>query len=387
MHAFGPPSIRAAGLDSDDLSTAGSSRKRRLSQPCRFAGRSDAAFHGMAHLPPCTVWPSVCTGEVGNMTSKEQVNVDGHVVPLTNTDKVLYPRSGFTKAQVIDYYLRVSQWILPHLRGRPVTLKRFPDGVAGKAFYEKNASRSKPDWVRKASVPRHGGGAAIQYVVIDDRATLAWCANMASLELHPFLHRADALEKPTSVVFDLDPGEGVTVIATARLALVLRDVLARVGLKSFAKFSGSKGIQVFAPLNTQVTYGQTQPFARAVAEWFRNEHPDLIVFEMTRTARAGKVFIDWSQNSDFKTTVAVYSLRAKADPPCVSLPVTWDEMEAMVHENDTERFCLWPADTLTRLEKVGDVFEPVLTLKQKLPEFAQKGIAAKVKATKAKKRR
>lgn len=321
------------------------------------------------------------------MASKEQVNVDGHVLALTNADKVLYPKSGFTKAQVIDYYLQVSEWMLPHLRGRPVTLKRFPDGVAGKAFYEKNASRSKPDWVRTAPVPRHGGGTDIQYVVIEDRATLVWCANMASLELHPFLHRADALERPTSVVFDLDPGEGVTVIATARLALVLRDVLARVGLKSFAKFSGSKGIQVFAPLNTQVTYAQTQPFARTVAEWFRDERPDQIVFEMTRSARSGKVFIDWSQNSDFKTTVAVYSLRANADPPCVSLPVTWDEMETMVRKNNTQRFCLWPADTLKKLEKVGDAFEPVLTLTQMLPKFEQKRSAEKVKTATGRKRR
>ncbi len=296
--------------------------------------------------------------------SLQQLTLDGRTVSLTNLDKVLYPAAGFTKAHVIDYYARVAEWILPHLKDRPVTLNRFPDGVEGKKFYEKDAPRFTPDWVKIAPVPRKNGGPDIRYILINDHATLVWCANIASLELHPFLHRAKTLDRPTSIVFDLDPGEGNNVVSAAKVAFLLRDILSRAGLQTFPKLSGSKGVQVYAPLNTRVTYEQTQPYARALADRLAREHPDQIVSAMAKHLRTNKVFIDWSQNSDFKTTVGVYSLRAKRERPFVSLPLTWEELDDMVRHNQPDRFCLSPGEALKRFEKVGDLFEPVLTLKQ-----------------------
>ena len=222
------------------------------------------------------------------MGTKQQLEVDNRTLALTNLDKVLYPAAHFAKAQVIDYYARVAEWILPHLKDRPVTLKRFPDGPGGKVFYEKDAPRFTPDWVAIAPVPRRAGGPKIRYIIINDRPTLVWCANIASLELHPFLHRANALDTPTSLVFDLDPGEGVTLVGCARVAVLLRDILGRAGLKCFVKLSGSKGLQLYAPLNTPVTYADTQPFARSIAELLTREHPDQIVSEMAKNLRRGK---------------------------------------------------------------------------------------------------
>jgi bifunctional non-homologous end joining protein LigD len=304
------------------------------------------------------------------MVAKQQLQVDNRTVTLTNLDKVLYPAAQFTKLQVIDYYARVADWILPHLKDRPVTMKRFPNGVAGKAFYEKDAPRFTPDWVQIAPVPRRAGGPEIRYVLINDRPTLIWCANLAALELHPFLHRAQNLNRPASMVFDLDPGEGTTVVTCAEIAFHLRDMLDRLKLKSFAKLSGSKGLQVYVPLNTPVTYEITQSFAHALAQLLAREHPDRVVSEMAKNLRPGKIFIDWSQNSDFKTTVGVYSLRAKRERPFVSLPVTWDELDEIVRNNEPDRFCLEPENALRRLDKVGDLFAPMLTLRQKLPRSA-----------------
>jgi bifunctional non-homologous end joining protein LigD len=295
------------------------------------------------------------------MPASQQVRVDDRTLRLTNPDKVLYPAAGFTKAQVIDYYSRVAEWILPHLKDRPVALRRFPDGVDGQAFYEKDAPRFTPEWVATAHVPRRAGGKDIRYVVINDRATLLWCANLASLELHTFLHRAGALDTPASVVFDLDPGEGAALAACAKVAFLLRDALEKLGLKIFPKVSGSKGLQLYVPLNGKATYARTQPFAHAVATTLAGAHPDLIVSEMTKSLRKSRVFIDWSQNSDFKTTIGVYSLRAK-ERPYVSLPVTWDELAA-----DPDRLFFEPEAALRRLEKLGDLFAAVPELKQTLP--------------------
>jgi bifunctional non-homologous end joining protein LigD len=298
------------------------------------------------------------------MPAKQQVTVEGRVLSLTNLDKVLYPAARFTKADVIDYYTRVSKWLLPHLKDHPVTLKRFPDGVGGQAFYEKDAPRFTPDWVQTAAVPRKAGGKDIRYILINDLPTLVWCANLASLELHPFLHLASNLDTPTSVVFDLDPGEGATTATCAEVALILRDALDRLELQSFAKVSGSKGIQIYVPLNTPVSYATTQEFAHSQAQSLEREHPSLIVSEMAKNLRRGKVFIDWSQNSNFKTTISVYSLRAKVERPYVSLPVTWEEVEGLRKEAD--KLCLEPEAALKRIEKKGDLFAPVLRLKQKL---------------------
>jgi bifunctional non-homologous end joining protein LigD len=302
---------------------------------------------------------------VGTARKKQEIEIDGRRVALTNLDKVLYP-SGFTKGQVIDFYVRMSDYVLPHLAGRPITLKRYPDGIHAAHFYEKDAPRYTPDWVRTFDVPRRNGG-SIRYIVIDELATLVWCANTANLELHPFLHKAPHIDRPTAVAFDLDPGEGTDVLTCARVAFWLKEVFDGAGLASFAKVSGSKGMQVYVPLNTAVTYERTQPFAKSLAERMEREHADCVVSAMAKAKRAGKVFIDWSQNSDFKTTVAVYSLRAKRDEPYVSMPVTWEELRRAVRENDAASVMFDPEAAFARLEKRGDLWAEVLTLKQKLP--------------------
>jgi len=297
---------------------------------------------------------------------KQDVEIEGRKITVSNLEKVLYP-VGFTKGQVIDYYIRVSRFILPHLKDRPVTLKRYPDGINGQHFYEKDAPKFTPAWVKSFPVPRRGGGTDIRYILINDLPTLVWCANLANLEVHPFLHRVPAIDSPTQIVFDLDPGEGVDVIACAEVAFLLKDALERMKLKSFAKVSGSKGIQLSIPLNTPVTYDTTQPFAKGLADRIAQEHPALVVAEMTKSVRAGKVFIDWSQNSDFKTTISVYSLRASSDRPYVSMAVEWDELGKALKRGDKDRLYYEPEAALKRLEKTGDLFAPVLKLKQKLP--------------------
>lgn len=293
------------------------------------------------------------------MATKQYVDVEGRRLALTNLEKVLFSGSGFTKAQVIDYYIRVAPVLLPHLAGRPVTMNRFPDGAGTKGFYEKDAPRFTPEWVRTTEVPRSGGGDPIRYICIDDLPTLIWCANLASLELHPFLHRAENLGRPTMMVFDLDPGEGVGMAQCAEVALLLRDLLGRMGLQAFPKVSGSKGLQVYVPLNTPVTYEGSRNAAQAVAMLLQQEHPQLVVAEMAKQLRRGKVFIDWSQNSDFKTTIGVYSLRAKRDVPYVSAPVSWDEVEQRPSELMFEAVAL-----LERVAAKGDLFAPVLDIKQ-----------------------
>jgi len=302
--------------------------------------------------------------------------IEGREVPVSNLDKVLYPENGFTKAQVIDDYIRVSQHLLPHFHNRPVTLKRYPDGFRGEFFYEKDAPSFAPDLVPTFPVPRRAGGPDIRYILINDLATLVWCANAATLELHPFLHCAPEIDQPTSVVFDLDPGEGADVLTCAKVAFLLKDVFARLGLESFAKVSGSKGIQVYMPLNNGSTYAVTQPFARAIAELLAKQHPKEIVAEMAKSERRKKVFVDWSQNADFKTTVGVYSLRAKRARPFVSLPVTWDELETALRTDKRDRLYFEPDVALARLDQIGDLFARVLTLKQVLPESVTSALAS-----------
>jgi bifunctional non-homologous end joining protein LigD len=304
------------------------------------------------------------------MTKKQEITIKGRKVPVSNLDKVLYPAAHFTKGQVIDYYINAGKFILPHLRDRPITMKRFPNGVGGQFFYEKDAPKFTPDWVRTFAVPRRERrDADINYIVVDDLPTLVWLANLASIEIHPFLHRVPHLNRPTAVVFDFDPGEGADILACARVAFLVRELLAELGLETFAKVSGSKGLQVYVPLNSPgATYDVTQPFAKAVAQLMQERHPDLVVAKMSKAGRAGKVFIDWSQNSDFKTTVAVYSLRAKAPEPFVSMPVEWKELQAAVKTGNRDRLYFRPDAALRRLEKTGDLFKPVLSLRQKLPK-------------------
>jgi len=277
----------------------------------------------------------------------------------------MYP-SGFTKGQVIEYYVRIAPYLLPHIQQHPITLKRYPNGTAAPHFYEKDAPRFTPRWVETFAVPRRAGGTDIRYVLLNNLPALVWSANLANLEIHPFLARAPEIQRPRSVVFDLDPGDGVDVLACASVAFLLRDALRRRGLQSFAKVSGSKGMQVYAPLNTRITYEETQPFARELAEQLEQAHPELVVTRMPKALRPQKVFIDWSQNSDFKTTVAVYSLRAKREQPYVSLPFSWEELRRAVRKNDPAALHLDPTAALRRVEKVGDLFQPVLELRQSL---------------------
>lgn len=306
--------------------------------------------------------------------AKEFLNVDGREVPVTNLDKVMFTKGRVTKAQVIDYYLRIAEQLLPHLRNRPITLKRYPDGALGEFFYEKNAPSFTPKWVKTFPVPRRGSGGTIRYIFVNDRATLAWLANLANLELHPFLHCAPTIDRPTSVVFDLDPGEGVDILSCATVALLLRDVLRDLALQSFVKVSGSKGLQVYVPLNTAVTYESTRPFAKALAYMLTERHPDLIVADMAKALRKKKVLIDWSQNADFKTTVSVYSLRAKTSNAFVSVPVSWEELRKALDKRSAESLYFGVDAALSRVEKLGDLFAPVLTTKQKLPAAAARPV-------------
>jgi bifunctional non-homologous end joining protein LigD len=288
-----------------------------------------------------------------------EVDVEGRRLKLSNLDKALYPEPGFTKGQVIDYYTRIAPVVLPHLRGRALTLKRYPNGVDDKHFYEKQRPSHAPDWVKSETIET--GDRDIDFVLCDDLPTLVWLANLADLELHPSLALAKSPDRPTVLAFDLDPGEPAALPECREVALLLRDMLADLGLDCRAKTSGSKGMQVYVPLNTAVTYDDTKPFAQAIAQLLEKRHPKLVVSSMKKSVRAGKVFIDWSQNSRHKTTVAVYSLRARPQPT-VSTPVTWDEIE-----DESLDLIFQTGDALERVEEHGDLFAPVLELKQKLP--------------------
>src|SRR5581483_3247126 len=258
------------------------------------------------------------------------VKVGGRDLQLSNLDKVFFPENGFTKGDLIGFYSEISEVILPHLRDRPLTLKRYPDGVTGDHFYEKNAPKHTPAWVKTCAVPRTEGGPDINYVLCNDRATLTWAANLADIEKHVLLARCGSINIPGSIVFDLDPGEPAGLLECAHVALHLRKLLERWGLKTFVKVSGSKGLHLSVPLNGRRPYEVTQPFAQTVAQLVTREMPELVVSEMSKSIRKGRVFIDWSQNSDFKTTVSVYAVRAKASEPFVSMPLEWKELDRVI---------------------------------------------------------
>ena len=303
------------------------------------------------------------------MSSRVEVEVEGRRLSLSNLDKVMYPEVGFTKGQVIDYYTRIAPVLLPHLRDRPLTLKRYPNGVEGQYFYEKQCPSHRPDWVRSEPVVLRSK--TIQFCVCDDLPTLVWLANLADLELHPSLSKVPEVERPTVMAFDLDPGPPAGIPECCEVALILRDALGRIGLESFAKTSGSKGIQMFAPLNTKVTFDETGSFAHALATEVKNEHPDDVVTKMAKDLRGGRVFIDWSQNDNHKTTACVYTLRAK-EFPSASTPLEWREVETALKHKEAERLFFTSDQLLKRVEKKGDLFEPVLKLKQKLPKGSGK---------------
>ena len=301
-------------------------------------------------------------------SKKAQLLVGNRSVEVSNLDKVLYPAGRFSKGDVIDYYISISKHLLPHLKDRPVTLKRFPDGVFGEFFYEKDAPAFTPSWVKTFDVPRkETTGPDIRYVLINDLATLVWLANLANLEIHPFLHRVPRIDRPTSIVFDCDPGEGADILSCVRVALSLRALLTDLNLESFAKVSGSKGVQVYVPLNTPATYRETRGLAKGLAELLERRQPKLIVSQMAKALRTNKVFIDWSQNAAFKTTVSVYSLRAKSHRPHVSMPVTWDELDDVLKRKKTGELFFAPEEAIKRMDALGDIFRPVLEKTQHIP--------------------
>jgi bifunctional non-homologous end joining protein LigD len=300
------------------------------------------------------------------VTSSQEVVIEGKRLKLTNLSKVLYPKAGFTKAQVIDYYLRIAPALLPHLRDRPLTLKRYPDGVEGEYFYEKNCPAHRPPWVKTAPIWSDQNQRVMHFCLVQDVATLAWAVNLADLEMHVPLHRAPDADRPDSVVFDLDPGAPADLVSCCEVALILHDLFARLHLQSLAKTSGSKGLQLYVPLNNGATYGETKPFSRAVAEALAARRPELVVSNMKKSLRGGKVLLDWSQNDPHKTTVCVYSLRAR-ERPTVSMPVAWSEVRRCLRARDPSLLSFEADAALRRVEKRGDLFAPVLALKQELP--------------------
>jgi bifunctional non-homologous end joining protein LigD len=291
-----------------------------------------------------------------------EITVEGRQLKLSNLDKVLYPEAGFTKAEVIDYYARVAPVMLPHVEDRGLTLRRFPNGVDAPSFFEKRCPSHRPQWVGTAPGPGDSGG-AIDYCRLDSVASLVWAANLAALELHAPMARCDDIESPQLCVFDLDPGAPAAMTECAQVGLDIRAVLDGIGLESFAKTSGSKGLQVYVPLNTPHTHDHTGSFALAVAQVLEKHHPDRVVSSMRKDIRGGKVLVDWSQNSRHKTTVAVYSLRARPRPT-VSTPVSWDEVEDAA---GGAPLSFEAADVLERVGRLGDLFADTLTLEQQLP--------------------
>jgi len=261
---------------------------------------------------------------------------------------------------------------VPHLAGRPLTLKRYPEGVDKEYFFEKNATKHRPDWVKTAPIWSGGNQRDVNYILANDLATLIWIANLASIELHPSLSLAKDIASPRSMVFDLDPGPPANIVQCCQVGMWLRDIFEHFGLQSFPKTSGSKGLQIYVPLNTPTSYDATKTFSHALARLLENEHRELVVSDMKKQLRVGKIFVDWSQNDEHKTTIGVYSLRAR-EHPTVSTPVKWEEVERGLKKKDATLLVFEAAQVLDRVGKMGDLFEPVLTLKQKLPKLA--GIA------------
>ncbi|MDQ1395394.1 MAG: bifunctional non-ous end joining protein LigD [Acidimicrobiaceae bacterium] len=299
-------------------------------------------------------------------SAKSEVVVEGRALTLSNLDKPLYP-DGFTKGQVLDYYARIAPVLVPQLSGRPISLHRFPNGVDGQSFWEKNCPSHRPEWMATAPVFLSERRRTVQFCLIEDLPSLMWVVNLAAIELHPSLARADDLERPTSIVFDLDPGPPANVIDCCRVAVWLRDLLGQLHLESVVKTSGSKGLQLYVPLNSPVDYTSgSQPFSLALAQLLERHHPDKVVSLQRKDLRPGKVLIDWSQNTRTKTTVSVYSLRARPRPT-VSTPITWDEVEDALGDEDPEVLVFETDDTLARVAAHGDLFAPLLTLEQELP--------------------
>jgi bifunctional non-homologous end joining protein LigD len=297
-----------------------------------------------------------------------QVKVDGRELTLTNLDKALYPQAGFTKGQMVDYYARVAPALIPHLAGRAVTLRRFPEGVddLDAAFFEKRCPKHRPKWVRTARVEAGPRAGKIDFCVCDSLPTLIWMAQLAAIELHPSLSRSRAPKRPTVLAFDLDPGPPADILDCCRVGLRLREMFDHFDIECFPKTSGSKGLQVYVPLNGRTSYEVTKPFAKAIAQLLEKQTPDRVVSKMKKAERKGKVFVDWSQNHQRKTTIAVYSLRAR-ERPTVSTPLGWEEVEAALAADDADSLVFEAGEVVDRLDRKGDLFAPVLELEQTLP--------------------
>jgi bifunctional non-homologous end joining protein LigD len=301
--------------------------------------------------------------------AEQVIDVEGKHLKLTNLDKVLYPVAGFTKGQVVDYYARIAPVMVPHLAGRPLTLKRYPNGVDSQFFFEKNATKHRPDWVKTAPIWSAGNSRDVNYILANDLPTIVWVANLAGIELHPSLSKAKEITCPTMMVFDLDPGPPANIVQCCQVAFWLREIFERFDLQSFPKTSGSKGLQIYVPLNTKTSYDETKPFAHALARLLEDAHRDLVVSDMKKALRVGKILVDWSQNDEHKTTIGVYSLRAR-EQPTVSTPVTWEEVEGCLKKKDAGLLVFDAPKVLARVAASGDLFAAVLTLKQKLPTSA-----------------
>jgi bifunctional non-homologous end joining protein LigD len=295
-------------------------------------------------------------------TRSVKASVEDRELTLSNLDKVFYPESGFTKGQMIDYFARIAPVMLPHVRDRPLTMKRYPDGVDGPSFFEKNMPAHAPAWMKHVEVPSSGNGGSVDYSVICDLPALIWAANLATIEFHVPLWRVGRRRKfpgpPDHMVFDLDPGEGTTIVECSRVALLVADLLGARDLECFPKTSGSKGLQLYAP-RARATWEMLREDSRGIAEQLEHDHPDLVVSVMRKELRRGKVLIDWSQNHPTKTTVAAYSLRARAEPT-VSTPVTWEEVQRCADAGDRALLSFTAPEVLERVDQLGDLFAAVI---------------------------
>jgi bifunctional non-homologous end joining protein LigD len=296
-----------------------------------------------------------------------EVRVGERVLRLTNLDKVYWPEEGFTKGQMIDYYSRIAPVLLPHLAERPLTLKRYPEGVDGEMFYEKNCPKHRPDWMHTAKVWSDGNDRFMDYCVVDDLPSLVWVAQLGTIELHTSLSLSSKLSQPRSMVFDLDPGPPATIVECCQVALWIREWFGDRGLQAFPKTSGSKGMQLHVPLNVPVDYERTKTASRALAHELERGRPRHVVSMQRKTLREGKVLIDWSQNDEYKTTINVYSLRAR-QRPTVSTPLRWEEVEHCLEAADPNLLAFDSEAVLERVARHGDLFAPLLTLEQRLPD-------------------
>lgn len=302
------------------------------------------------------------------MPNNITTEIEGKNLKLSNLDKIYYPRTNFSKAQVIDYYAKIAPYLLPHIKDHPLTLKRYPHGSGKNFFYQKECPSHKPKWLKTASVWSEKNRRNINFTLANDLPSLLWVINLAALELHTSLSLKSDVSQPRVLVFDLDPGLPATILECAQVALWLREIFAKYDLKSYPKTSGSKGLQVYIPINTATNYEDTKEFAHALAKLLEKQHPEAVVSKMKKSLRPGKVFIDWSQNDQHKTTVCVYSLRAK-ETPTVSTPVSWDEVGQALDTRKAQSLSFTSEQVLQRIEKFGDLFSPILSAKQHLPKI------------------